>query len=68
MNITLFTIGCPKCVVLEKKLDSAGIKYEKCEDKDSMIKEGIDVLPILSVDGKKMKFKEAVEWVNEKVG
>ena len=31
--IKLYTIGCPKCSILEKKLDAAHVDYEKVTDK-----------------------------------
>lgn len=66
MSVTLLTIDCPKCKILEKKLDAAGVGYAKCYDKDLMVEMGIDTLPVLLVDGEKMQFKEAVDWVNER--
>lgn len=66
MSVTLFTIDCPKCKILEKKLDVTGVGYAKCYDKDLMVEMGIDTLPVLLVDGEKMQFKEAVDWVNER--
>ena len=42
--IKLYTIGCPKCSILEKKLDAAHVNYEKVTDKDIMIEKGFDVL------------------------
>lgn len=62
--ITLYTINCPKCKVLEKKLDAAGIQYEKVEDTDVMMSLGIKSAPVLSVDGNLMLFQDAVKWIN----
>lgn len=62
--MTLYTIGCPKCTILEKKINEKGIKYEICEDTGTMINKGIDELPVLEMDGKLMNFKEAVDYVN----
>ena len=61
--ITLYTIGCPKCCVLESKLDAAGIEYYKNTDTFEMEELGIDVLPILRVDDVLLDFKEAVAYV-----
>lgn len=64
--ITLFTIDCPKCKILEKKLEQAGVKYEVCRDRDEMERKGFDFMPVLEVDGQVMNFGEAVKWVNER--
>lgn len=64
-KIVLYTIGCPQCKVLEKKLDSKGIQYEVNESKEEMIALGIKSAPVLKIDDRLMKFSEAVKWVNE---
>ena len=64
--VTLYTIDCPKCKILEKKLNNAGIEYSACKDRDVIKSKGMDLMPVLEVDGKRMSFKEAVDWVNER--
>lgn len=64
--ITLYTIDCPKCKILEKKLEQANIKYETCKDINIMTEKGFDFMPVLDVDGQVMNFGEAVKWVNER--
>ena len=64
--ITLYTIDCPKCKVLEKKLNNAGIAYSVVKDRDIIRYKGMDLMPVLEVDGKRMGFKEAVDWVNRR--
>lgn len=63
--ITLYSTGCPKCRVLEKKLEAEEIEYTKVEDEDVMIEKGFMSAPMLDVDGKVMNFKEAVDWLNK---
>lgn len=62
----LFTLDCPRCKVLEKKLEQSGINFTVCKDKELMLKNGFDLLPVLKVDDKVMGFKEAVKWINER--
>ena len=62
--ITVYTVGCPRCLILEKKLVQANISYRVCEDKEKMIAKGIDHLPVMEVDGKMYNFKEAVKWID----
>lgn len=64
--ITLYTIDCPKCKILEKKLEQANIEYETCKDTNIMAEKGFDFMPVLDVEGQVMNFGEAVKWVNER--
>ena len=64
--ITLYTIDCPKCKILEKKLSQANIEYEVCKDREVIANKGFDLMPVLDVDGQIMGFGEAVKWVNER--
>ena len=66
MSIKLYTIGCPKCMILEKKLDQKGVEYEKVEDfdVDFLVEKGFTMAPVLEVEGEMMGYGEAVKWVN----
>ena len=66
-KIVLYTIGCPKCRVLEKKLEDAGVKYTKVEDIHLMMAKGMMSTPMLEANGDIMDFAEAINWVNEVV-
>ena len=65
MNI-LYSTNCPKCNVLEKKLQSKNIDFEICNDVDLMLSKGIQQAPYLEIDNELMDFTKAVKWVNEK--
>lgn len=67
MNVVLYSTGCPKCRVLESKLEDADIDYTVVDDIKEIEKLGILSVPILQVDGKIMQFKEANDWLNEEV-
>ena len=62
--IKLFTIDCPQCLILEKKLKAKCIKFERIDDRDILAKEGISKFPVLEVDGHRMEMHEANTWVN----
>lgn len=64
--VTLYTIDCPRCKVLEKKLEKANIEYQVCKDMDFMISKGIKTMPVLEVEDSVLDFKAAVDWVNER--
>ena len=58
--------ACPKCKVLKMKLDKAGIKYEVCEDIDTMISLGIKNVPVMELNGELLQFsKENLDRVCE---
>lgn len=60
----LYTIDCPKCKVLEKKLNQKNIIYDICKDTEIMSKKQIIKLPMLEVDDRLLSFKEAVDYIN----
>jgi len=63
----LYTIGCPKCNILENKLKAKGIDFEECRDKKIMQEKGITTLPVLVLDGgEQLTYLDAVKWVNNK--
>lgn len=64
-SVVLYTIDCPKCKVLETKLNSKNIPYEVFKDKDKMIEKGLSTMPVLEVDGRLLDFGQAVKWINE---
>ena len=64
MSVILYTMGCPKCRVLEKKLESKNIEYVKNTDTALMISKGFESVPILEVDGEIMNFVAANTWIN----
>lgn len=66
-KIKLYSTNCPKCNVLEKKLQSKNIDFEICNDVDLMLSKGIQQAPYLEVNNELMDFTKAVKWVNEKI-
>ena len=59
MNIVLYSTHCPRCAVLEKKLEAKGIKFEVETSVDDMLALGITQVPMLRVDDKLLNFSEA---------
>lgn len=67
MKITLYTIHCPACNILEEKLQKKGLVYETVDDIKILTELGLASLPfpLLQVNQEPiMKYKEAVIWVN----
>ena len=66
MSLVLYSTDCPKCKVLEKKLNDKEITFDIVKDVDVMLEKGFMSAPMLEVDGVEMDFKRAIEWVNNK--
>ena len=64
--IIMYSTGCPKCEILKEKLDAKEISYDLVSDVEEMKKLGITKVPMLSVDGKLMQYRDAVKWINNK--
>lgn len=63
-NIILYSTGCPKCNVLIKKLNAKNIQFTPISDVAIMQDIGIDTVPQLSVNGKLLNYRDAVEFIN----
>lgn len=64
MDVKLYSTHCPKCIVLEKKLNQKNISFEEINDIDVMAEKGFMQAPMLEVDGEVMDFKQAHDWIN----
>lgn len=64
--ITLYSTHCPRCKVLETKLNQKGIEFKIVENIDYITSLGISTVPMLEVDGKLLNFIEANDWINKK--
>ena len=64
MSIILYSTGCPNCKVLKSKLEDKGIEFVENNSVGEMTELGITQVPVLSVCGKLLDFKNAVIWVN----
>ena len=65
-KIVLYTIDCPKCKILERKLNEAGVEYEVVKDVDTMMSLGISSAPVLGVGESILNFNEAIGWVRNR--
>lgn len=63
-EINFYTTDCPRCKVIKKKLDDKNIQYNEITDKELMISLGFTMMPVLEVNGEKMNFIEANNWIN----
>lgn len=61
----LFSTHCPKCKVLERKLQEKNIPYTEISDVAEIEKTGFKTVPLLKVDDKILEFSEAIKWVRD---
>ena len=65
MKVILYTTHCPRCVVLQKKLEAKNIQFETVTDLAIMQEKGFMAAPMLEVNGEVMDFGKANEWINK---
>ena len=65
MNILYTTPGCPKCRLVQMKLDEAGVDYAVETDVDKAIGLGIRSVPTLQVDGAFLSFPEILRYAQK---
>lgn len=70
--VTVYTIGCPACVVLEKKLIAADIPYRAVNN--SALHQQIDIFPMMNVNNTEpnsvnelLTYGEARKWIDNEV-
>lgn len=65
MDVKLYSTHCPKCMVLEKKLQQKNVSFEEINDVAVMEEKGFMQVPMLEVDGKVMDFMQANDWIKK---
>lgn len=63
-KIILYSTGCPRCKVLESKLNTKGVVYDIVSDIEEIEKTGFTEIPLLKHGDSIMDFRTAVNWVN----
>lgn len=65
----LYSTGCPKCKILEKKLEMLGKEFTVISDLDMVLavaeQNNIQEAPFVSVDGEIYNFTETIKALNE---
>ena len=68
MSVILYSTDCPRCKVLEKKLEQKNIKFEinkNVEEINTIAEQfGFSSAPLLMVDDQVMEFGQANTYIN----
>ena len=66
--ITVYSLDCPKCLALKKRLTDKGIDFTLIENRDEVVKVaskfGITDVPFMTVDDKAYDFLGAVDYID----
>ena len=66
--ITVYSLDCPKCLALKKRLADKGIDFTLIENRDEVVKVGstfgVTDVPVMVVDDKVYNFLEAVDYID----
>ena len=63
--VTLFSTNCPKCRVLEQKLNQKNIAFDISDDIQKVIDQGFMSAPVLKIGDDYMDFTTAIAWLKE---
>lgn len=63
--MVLYSTGCPKCGILEKRLKKDGFIFQVSNDVDYLIEKGFENAPVLEVNGKLHKYEDAMEMLKK---
>lgn len=68
--MTLFSTHCPKCNILNKKMQEKNLEYEVIDDVNKMIELGIRSAPVLMIEDdngeiQKLTYFDAVKYINQ---
>lgn len=62
--IKLYTNHCRKCEILTAKLKEKNVSFEVEDNEETLATLGLDFMPVLEVDGKRLLYMDAVTYVN----
>ena len=66
--VTLFSTNCPKCRVLEQKLNQKNIAFDISDNIQEVIDQGFMSAPVLKIGDDYMDFTTAITWLKEQDG
>lgn len=65
-SIKLYSLpSCGMCKLLKRELDQTSLQYSVCEDTEEMRKLNITSVPVLSINGELLSFKDALQKIRK---
>lgn len=62
--IKLYTNHCRKCEILAAKLNEKNVNFEVVDNEEILVNLGFDFMPVLEVDGERLEYINAINYVN----
>ena len=65
MKVKLYTTHCPKCKILEERLNEKKVKFEVIDNMEELQKMNFKSVPNLEIDGKIYNYLESIKYLNK---
>ena len=65
MKVKLYTTHCPKCKILEERLNEKKVKYEVNDNIEELQKMNFKSVPNLEIDGKIYNYLDSIRYLNK---
>ena len=65
MKVKLYTTHCPKCKILEERLNEKKVKYEVIDNIEELQKMNFKSVPNLEIDGKIYNYLDSIRYLNK---
>ena len=65
MKVKLYTTHCPKCKILEERLNAKKVKYEVIDNIEELQKMNFKSVPNLEIDGKIYNYLDSIRYLNK---
>ena len=65
MKVKLYTTHCPKCKILEERLNEKKVKYEVIDNIEELQKMNFKSVPNLDIDGKIYNYLDSIRYLNK---
>ena len=65
MKVKLYTTHCPKCKILEERLNEKKVKYDVIDNIEELQKMNFKSVPNLEIDGKIYNYLDSIRYLNK---
>lgn len=63
--VILYSTGCPKCNLLEKRLTASNIDYKISDDVEILIEKGFQSAPVLQINDEYLDYASAMRKLRD---